>query len=127
VLPLEGGADDDVGLLDEDVGGEEADVGEDVLVEEGDVEDGALEEGGEDEGEVVGELEEVGADEVGAAALRLVDDIKDRGPELKRITEREAMITRDRISDFLPIVTLVSLLPSLRLFLSLLPAGPAIY
>jgi hypothetical protein len=95
------GAAEDCGALDEDVGAEE--VGEE--------EEGPFEE----------------LEEVGAAALRLADDIKDRGPELNRIAERERIITIDKIRDRLLIVTFVSLLSSLRFFLSLPSAFPVKY
>jgi hypothetical protein len=133
VLPLEGGADDDVGLLEEEGDEDEDDVG---AADEGDAEEGALE-GGED-GDVVEELDEgdevegaaavvvVGAleDEEGAAALRPVVDINDKGPELNIIAERETIITRDKISVFLLIVTLELLLFLLSLLLSIPSTGP---
>jgi hypothetical protein len=120
---LELGAEDDGELLDE-VGDVDADVGEDVTVEEGDVEDGVLEDEDEDEDEddevgeleevgeegvedkVVGEREELGADDdAGTAALRLAIDINEIGPELNRIAERDTTITTDKIRNRLLIVT----------------------
>jgi hypothetical protein len=106
-----------VGALEDE---EEDEVGE---LEDGD-EMGAV-------GLVVGALEdEDNPDEVevGAAALRLELDIKDSGPELKRITEREITTTRDKISVFLLIVTLLLLLLFLlSLLLSVPSSGPVNY
>jgi hypothetical protein len=81
----------------EEVGELPEEEGEEV----GAAEEGALDEGGEDE--VVGDPEEVGA-----AALKVVVDNKDSGPELNRIAEREAIARRDRTSVRLLIVILVS-------------------
>jgi hypothetical protein len=85
-------------------------------------EDGALGELEEEEDEGADGDEE---EEVGAAALRLVLDIKEMGPELNRIAERETTITRDKIRVFLSIVTFVLLLPAF--FFSSPSAVPAIY
>jgi hypothetical protein len=108
--------DDDVELPEDEEGavedGDDVGAGEVGALEDGGGDDGELEEGEEDVGaaevgalEVEDEPEEVGADEGGAAALRPADDIKDNGPELNRITERETITTRDKISVFLLIVT----------------------
>jgi hypothetical protein len=115
-------------LREVDVGA--AEEGEDV----GAAEVGALEgddeveelDDGDDEDEEGDELAEEGEDE-GVAALKLAVDIKDKGPELNRIAERETTITRDKIRDCLLIVTLVlslalsSLLSSISLSVTYYP------
>jgi hypothetical protein len=133
VLPEVGA--EEVGVAD-DVGDEPLVVedGDDEIGEEADEDGaadvGALVEGDEGDDVVVGELEEVGADDFGAAALKVVVDNKDRGPELISTAERERIITRDKISVFLLIVTLLLLLLLSLLLLSLLlsipSSGPAI-
>jgi hypothetical protein len=89
---------DDVGLEEEEEGGAAV--------------DGALEDGDD-------------PDDGGAAALSVAFDITEIGPELRRITNRDAMIIRDKISVFLLIVT--RLLFSLCLLLSITSSGSAIY
>jgi hypothetical protein len=109
---------EEVGALEEDDDGDEDE----------DDEVGELDDGDEERDDVVGEPEEVGAADDGAAALKVVTDNTDRGPELNRTTEREITTTRDKISVFLLIVTLLLLLLILlSLLLSIPSSGPVNY